>query len=200
MRTKAEIHAVYREHFPFVRRFIAEHYKRLQPADAKDVEQMVWMKIVRGWPAVDPTKPEAWLTSTIKHAVAELYRRKHAQKRDERRNDPLFEERDSGPVDAPMISDDDVPADFERFRTKKRVRLIATQLAPADFAIFQRMMRDWESVPVNDRRRVIAAIRRLLRIDETNEEAGRIVEGPSHCGRTIRRLLLDEDEEDEEAA
>ncbi len=190
-----EADAVYRTHAQFIRRYTKTHYgKRLQAADIEDVIQTVALNVVRGWPSPPPRNPEAWLTTTIQHVVAERHRNSTMQKRDVRRSEPLIEEGDSGPINGGLVADDDVPADFERFRTKKRVRLIAAQLPQKELMIFHRMLRDWDAVPSKDRRRVVAALRDLLRIDETNEEAGLIVEGPSHCGRTTRRLDLDEDE------
>jgi DNA-directed RNA polymerase specialized sigma24 family protein len=192
-----EFRVLYRSQAEFVRRRVARYKKHLQPADLENVEQNVWLNVLTRWPDESPPNVEAYLTDVVKNAVADVYRRAHRKKRDERRNARLVVDETSGPVDVGMIDPVDVAVDFERARTKKRVRAVALQLTPRDAATFDKMMEDFESVPKKDRDRVVAAVRAIMALPRTaSVENTDDVDGPSHCGRTMRRLGLDTDDGD----
>ena len=188
---------MYRAHAPLVRCVLLRFEDEIQEADRKDIEQDLWTKLVTSWPTdPPPDNDEAYLTGAVKHAVADFYRRKHRQKRDERKNVSLAVEEAPGPVDSNLVDPCDVPVDFERVRTSKRVRVIAQRLAPREREIFGRMIVDFDGVPAKQRNRVIAAMRDLMEVastprgfDDTDD-----IDGPSHCGRTVRRLGLNEED------
>jgi hypothetical protein len=192
MQAKVDLVAVYKAYFAFVEAFFARRFKSLSAAEVADIKGQVWVNVVRGWPTPPPPNPEGWFTKTTKNAVFQFFRDRKLKKRDFRKTCALDEDHDTGLVDGHMTADDDPPVEIERVRTAKRLRLIATKLAPKEYALFCQMMRDWHSVPSRKRKRVAAAIGLLLRIDETRARIGRPLSEDSQVGHAVRDLDLDE--------
>lgn len=97
----------------------------------------------------------------------------------------------SGPIDVRLVDRIDVADEVAMRRLHQNLERIARALPPADADIFRRMIVDVDDVSAKDRNRVIAAVRKLINLPSrprSVEYPGEIVEGPSHCGRTVRRL------------
>jgi DNA-directed RNA polymerase specialized sigma24 family protein len=199
MLSQRQVDALYREHADYVRFFLQRYSRRIQLADVKDIEQTVWENVVSGWNADPRESDRAYLTGIIKNAVPEFYRRKHAQKRDERLTQGLVEEGASGPIDLHLIApDEDAAISLDIVRATKRLRVIARRLPARELAIYERFIAEPESVPAKDTRRLVAALKEIMNISARprSVEHPDEVEGPSHCGRTLRRLGLHTDEGD----
>lgn len=103
----------------------------------------------------------------------------------------MVAEETSGPIDMELVDSVDVADEVGWARFHKNLDRIARELSPADEAIFRRMIIDVDDVPAKERNRVIAAVRKIMELPSrprSVEYPGEIVEGPSHCGRTARRL------------
>jgi RNA polymerase sigma factor (sigma-70 family) len=191
--TAVEVAALYREHAAFVRRFLRRYRRSVQPADLSDIEQNVWLNLTTRANREDLDKPEAYLTTVTRNAVIDFFRHKQKPVRDERKTHPLDDDRGSGPIALAYVADAN-PADaFERRRTRDRVRAIRGALDERDAATFDAVMaQDFDDAPKRERTKVVAMTKRVLALpaQPRSVEHPDLVEGPSHCGRTVRRLAL----------
>ena len=200
MLNRSEVAALYRDHAPFVRYFLRKKARRTQLADLEDIEQNVWTKITARWPEKPPPSARGYIVGIIKNAIPDFYREKHADMRDERVTDPLAVVGISGPMERAVIDVADSPSSsFERRRTAQRVREIAAKLPDAEAAIYARFIADDESISKKELMRLQSAMRKLigLRAQPHSVERPDLVEGPSHCGRAVRRLRLEHEGEGE---
>jgi DNA-directed RNA polymerase specialized sigma24 family protein len=177
-------------HLPRVRRILELPRWKLQPADQENVAQAVWVKVLTRWPDTPPDSERAYLTTIIVNAIRAHYRRNNRKTDDERNNDALIDEGASGPLDCRLVDPVNVAEEVDIMRLRGRFDEIARLLDRADAEIFRRMMIDVDDVPKKDRDRVVKAVRVLLRLSAKphSVEYPDLVEGPSHCGRALRRI------------
>jgi DNA-directed RNA polymerase specialized sigma24 family protein len=187
--SRSEFERFHRAQLPRLRRILALDRWRLQPADQASVAQDVWLKVLTRWPEKPPENERAYLTTIIVNAIREHYRKNHLKKNDERANVAIIDEGDSGPIDCQLVDSVNVSEDVDVLRLRERFEEIAALLKPADADVFRRMMVDVDEVPKRDRDRVVKAVRVLLKLSarpRSVEHPDR--EGPSHCGRALRRI------------
>ena len=180
----------HRAHLHRVQRLLALPRFKLQEADQKNVAQEVWANVLASWPETPPDSERAYLTTMVVNAARNFYRRFNRKNEDQRRNTPLEDEGPSGAIDCRLVARTNVADEVERIRLCERFEAIACALPAEDSAIFRVMMRDVDDVPKKDRDRVLAKVREMMRLPKRPRsiEYPDDVEGPSHCGRTVRRL------------
>lgn len=185
-----EFDRFHRAHLSRVRALLSRKSWKLQQADQDNIAQEVWLSVIRSWPETPRDSDRAYLTTMVVNAVKKFYRDANKKKEDQRLNDSLVDEGASGPIDCRLVDRVNVADDVERARLNQRFEAIARALPPADAEIFRRMMLDVDDVPKKDRVRVLAKVRALMKLPAhpRSVEYPDDVEGPSHCGRTVRRL------------
>jgi hypothetical protein len=85
-----------------------------------------------------------------------------------------------------------IEEEIDARRTVKQLHAIAHRLAAREADIFARLMDDYEGVPVKERNRCVAALKRLLEIPArpASVERPRQLDAATECARTVRRLRL----------
>lgn len=191
--SRRELEGFHRAHHAYVYRLLERKSWKLQEADRHDVAQNVFRSVLTSWPSPQPLNERAYLTTMVVNAVKAHYRKNNRVTADRRLNVSLVAEEPSGPIDIQLVDSVDVADEFSVARLRQRFEAIARALSPADAVVFRRMMVDTDDVPVKEQRRVIAAVRKLMNLPSRppSIEYPDLVEGPSHCGRTVRRLEAD---------
>jgi hypothetical protein len=163
----------------------------LQEADRKDVEQTVWLNMLTRGKREELDKPEAYLTTVTRNAVTDFFKRKHQPCRDERQTLSLDD--DDGGMELP----DERPANpadaFESRRTRLRVRALRGALTEKEAACFDAVMaQDFNDAPKKEQTKVVAIVKRVLALPvrPRSVEHPDPLDGPEHCGETVRRLRL----------
>jgi DNA-directed RNA polymerase specialized sigma24 family protein len=191
--SRCELEGFYRAHVHYVRGLLRKKSKRwrLQEADQEDVAQNVFRSVFTSWPSPQPLNERAYLTTIVVNAAEEHHRRKNKVTCDQRLNVPMVAEEASGPIEVELVERVNLEDEVGVRRLRQNLEKIARALQPKDAEVFRRMMIDVDDVPAKERNRVIAAVRRLMGVPvvpPSVEYPGEIVEGPSHCGRAVRRL------------
>lgn len=208
MLNRRQFEILYRAHSVLVRRCV--RHKQIQEADQQDIAQTVWSQVLKSWPSPPPGNEAAYLKTVARNALHKFWERKFARKRDERRTTALIDEGDSAtPTDPRLVESPRVESDVSRALLRGHLDVIVNRL-PLEIQVVVRKLRThYESVPRYDRERAIAALQQAMQLARPRsiERPGEIIEGPSHCGRTARRLRQEDaandaemDDEEEDAA
>jgi DNA-directed RNA polymerase specialized sigma24 family protein len=184
-----DFNALYRAHSSLVRRCV--QHKQIQDADQEDIAQTVWTQVLKGWPSPPPDDEVAYLTAVAKNAVRRFWETKFAKKRDERRTMALAEEDSVGPIDAKLVEKARVEGDVSLARLREHFHVIANKLPLEIRVLVRKLLTNPDAVPRRERETAIDALCQAMKLParpRSVEYPGESVEGPSHCGRTARRL------------
>lgn len=170
----------------------------LQRADQENVAQVVWLNVIRLWPANAPDNAAAYITDITRNAVNALHRQQRRKKCDVRRTTQLDVRDTVQPLDPAFVHDDDTDAKVSRSFLRRRILAIAEKCGGEIAEIVYRLLDESGAVSEAERRRAIGALRRALhvrarKLGETPQPY--IVEPESQCGRAVRDI----DDEDEAA-
>jgi DNA-directed RNA polymerase specialized sigma24 family protein len=193
----AEVELLHRAHAAFVRRFLRRYRRSLQDADLEDIEQNVWLKVATRAKREGLDAPEAYLTTITKRAAFDCFRRKHRPCRDERKTEPLEGSAAVGLADARAANAAEV---FDTKRTRCRVRALRSALSATEATTFDSVMaHDFDGAPTKEQTKVVAMVKRVLALPARppSVEHPDPLDGPEHCGETVRRLRLVVDARDD---
>lgn len=195
MLSRVEVAALHRFYDPLVRRLLRA--TTLQRADQENVAQVVWLNVIRLWPANAPDNAAAYITDITRNAVKALYRQQRRKKCDVRRTTQLDIRDSAQHLDPAFVHDDDTDAKVSRSFLRRRIIALAQKCGGEIAEIVHRLLAEAGSVSEAERRRAIGALRRALhvrarKLGETPQPY--LVEPESQCGRAVRDI------DDEDAA
>ena len=178
---------------PFTRGIIRRKVKQLigragfTSSDREDIEQELWLKLIKHLPAFDPKKGtrQAFVVTVVERYAANIFRNKRAEKRDHRRACSLnvtIEFTRDGPTElAQTISDRELDARLGRDRRSDEER---ADLAMDLDNVIATLPEDWQTLLELRKTQTISEVARemgvprttlngrILRIRQRFEDAG----------------------------